>query len=88
MTRRLQCARVRECTLLLEKAGDDEEAQQRTNERIDYLIEALGRLGKRDWLFMAFGIILERSTEFVLPNEQIRALLSMLARGIQQLTGG
>jgi hypothetical protein len=82
-TRRLEAIR----TILLDHAADDEEAKQRTNERIDYLIGAMERVGKRDWLFMAFGIILERSTEFALPNEQIRALLGMLARGIQQLTG-
>lgn len=75
-------------TLLLEQAGDDEGARQQTNERIDYLIGALKRIGRRDWLFMAFGILLERGFELALPNEQIRALLTMLARGVQQLTGG
>lgn len=74
--------------MLLDKAGDDENAQHETNERIDYLIGAMKRVGRRDWLFMAFGILLERGFELALPNEQIRTLLGMLARGVQQLTGG
>lgn len=82
-TRRLEAIR----SYLLDRAVDAE-SRQRIGAKIDLLITSARSQGRRDWFFMAMGVLLTEIVDRGLDTEQVRHVFGLLVRGIQQLTGG
>lgn len=83
MTRRLEAIRG----LLLE-AVPNADGQERTNEKLDYLVANAHTQGRRDFFWMATGVLLGTGIQEGLDSDLIRQAFELLLRGVQQLTGG
>jgi hypothetical protein len=57
------------------------------DERLDYLVDAAKRVGRRDWLLMLAGVILTYVLAVELPPEAARDILDTLLRGIARILG-
>ena len=57
------------------------------DERLDYLVDAAKRAGRRDWLLMLAGVILTYVLAVELPPETARDILDTLLRGIARILG-
>jgi hypothetical protein len=53
--------------------------------RIDYLIEASGRLGRKDWINIAVAVLMGYVLLVVLPPEQARDFIMMAGRALNWL---
>jgi maltooligosyltrehalose synthase len=56
-------------------------------ERLDYLIDAARRAGRRDWLLMVAGVMLSYVLAVELPPEAARAILNTFLKGISRILG-
>lgn len=56
-------------------------------EKIDYLVVAASRVGRKDWLLMAAGLMLSYVLEAVLPSEAARDILKTLLASIGHVLG-
>jgi hypothetical protein len=64
------------------------ESQSRLlEERLDYLASAARRVGRKDWLLMAAGLILGYVLTAALPPEAAMDILRTLLRSIGQILG-
>lgn len=81
--RRLEAIRA-----FLTTQAEDDDSRQRIESKIDYLVAAARAQGRRDWFFMALGVILSEVVSLGLNAEQVRQALQLLVHGIQLLTGG
>jgi hypothetical protein len=68
--------------------SDNEAQREGTNSKIDYLVTQARTAGRRDWFFMAIGVLLSEIASRALASEQVRQLFELLVRGVHQLTGG
>ena len=57
------------------------------NERLAYIEEAAGRLGRIDWRNAVAGAMLGALVAAALPPEAVRAFLEMLFQGVGQFFG-
>lgn len=57
------------------------------NSKIDYLIDAAGRLGRTDWRGILFGIMFSFFLASALPPETVRNILMLVLRAIGHFTG-
>jgi hypothetical protein len=57
-------------------------------EKVDYLVEASKRLGRRDWLGILMGELVGMMLQGALASEVLRDLLGLTVRGLAQLFGG
>jgi hypothetical protein len=57
------------------------------DERIDYLVDAAKRVGRRDWLLMLAGVMLSYVLAVELPPETARDILDTFLRGIARILG-
>jgi hypothetical protein len=64
-----------------------EDEVQALEERLDYLEEAAGRLGRLDWRTVVAGTLLTAIVGAVLPPEATRDILLMLLRSLAHLFG-
>jgi hypothetical protein len=55
--------------------------------RIDYLIDATGRLPRLDWRNAALGALIGHALQTAVPSEVVRDVLGMIFRGLGQLFG-
>jgi hypothetical protein len=62
--------------------------QQVLEARIDYLIEASTRMGRRDWLNIFIGGIFGWALNGIVPPEGVREVLALTAHGLGHLFGG
>jgi hypothetical protein len=58
------------------------------DERLDYLVDAAKRTGRRDWLLMLAGVMLSYVVAVELPPEAARDILDTFLRGIARILGG
>ena len=56
-------------------------------EKLDYLTAAASRVGRKDWLLMAAGLMLSYVMEAALPPEAARDILGMLLTSIGHILG-
>ena len=62
---------LREIHNLIVAQGEKTEEQIKTiNERLEYLTDAVKRLGKRDWINTCIGVLVQTATQFALAPEQ------------------
>jgi hypothetical protein len=57
------------------------------DERLDYLVDAAKRAGRRDWLLMLAGVTLSYVLAMELPLETARDILDTFLRGIARILG-
>jgi len=57
------------------------------DEKIDLLVEAAGRVGRKDWQLMLGGVILTLLASAVIPPEALHYILTTLVQGIGHLFG-
>jgi hypothetical protein len=56
--------------------------------RIDYLIDASTRMGRRDWLTLFIGGIFTWTLEGIIPPNGLREVLALAAHALGHLFGG
>lgn len=61
---------------------------RRLEEKLDYLTAAASRVGRKDWLFLAAGVMLSYFVEVALPSEAARGILKTLLTSIGNILGG
>jgi hypothetical protein len=80
--------RLREWTDYVARTYELSEEQIRLLEaRVDYLAEAAGRVGKKDWAFLAVGVILGYVLPAALPPEAAKDILVTLFTSIGHMVG-
>ena len=57
------------------------------DERLDYLVDATKRAGRRDWLLMLGGVMLSYVLAVELPPEAAREVLNAFLLGIARILG-
>ena len=57
------------------------------SEKVDYLVEAASRVGRRDWLMMCVGAIVAYLLVAALPPDASRQIVETFISGIAQLLG-
>lgn len=57
------------------------------NAKIDYLIDAAGRLGRTDWRGVFFGVMLSFFLASAFPPESVSKFLLLVIRAIGHLSG-
>jgi hypothetical protein len=73
----------------LSRAHSLSEAQIRLlDERLDYLVNAAGRVGRKDWFLMAAGMILSYVLAAALPAIAVRHIRATLLRSIGHILWG
>jgi hypothetical protein len=61
---------------------------RRLEEKFDYLTAAASRVGRKDWLFLAAGLMLSYFVEMALPSEAAKDILKTLLTSIENILGG
>jgi hypothetical protein len=61
--------------------------EQELDAKLDYLVDAAGRLGRTDWRGVFVGVMVSLVLSGVLPPESVRHILLALLRGIGHLYG-
>jgi hypothetical protein len=56
--------------------------------RLEYLAAAAGRLGRKDWLLMAAGVVFSYVLPVGLPPEAAKDILGTLLQSIGHIIGG
>lgn len=64
-----------------------EPQMRRLDERLDYLVDAAKRVGRRDWLLMLAGVMLSYVLAVELPPQTARDILDTFLRGIARILG-
>jgi hypothetical protein len=57
------------------------------DEKLDYLVDATSRAGRRDWLLMLAGVMLSYVLAADLPGEAARDILGTFLKGIARIVG-
>jgi hypothetical protein len=60
---------------------------QRLEEKFDYLTAAASRVGRKDWLFLAAGVMVSYFVEMALPPEVAKGILKTLLASIGNILG-
>jgi hypothetical protein len=65
------------------------EAQMRSLEgKLDYIEAATGRIGRKDWRILFYGVMFEVIVTALLPEHAVRDILTIAVRGLDYLLGG
>ncbi len=67
---------------LMNEFGDGEEEQNLINEKLDYLIDAAKRQGRKDWFHTCIGVLFGLATALAMSPEQTKHLWSLLKNAI------
>jgi hypothetical protein len=65
-------------TYLIAEIKIDSDQKKETNERLDYLIEAAKRQGRKDWIHTAIGVIFTLAVSLSLSPEQAKSIWGLL----------
>ena len=69
-------------TYMLENGAETEKQILLANSRLDFLIQEVKHRGRRDWFFLAVGLLLTTCTELALSPEKMRTVLDLFKIGI------
>ncbi len=72
----------------LVEVGVTGELLRESNEKLDYLVEAAGRSGRREWRLVAFSMLWSVVVAAAFSPEQARMLFETVASAIRQLLPG
>lgn len=67
---------------LIQLKGESQEHLNLINEKIDYLIEASKRMGRKDWIHVCIGAFTSLMTGLALSPEKSKEIWSLLREGI------
>ena len=82
-------AQVEEARQLLLAEHADSDAQRETiNDRLDYLVAATETQGRRDWYFLALGVIVQLAVQLAMTPSLTSRVWQILVHGLPPLLGG
>jgi len=74
---------IKEMRRYLEDEFDGgEDGRKLINEKLDYLVEAVARQGRKDWFYTAMGVVLTLAAELALRSDQARQLWAFLKNAV------
>jgi hypothetical protein len=80
---------VRQVKELISETYALSEAQMESlEERLDYVAEASGRMGRKDWALLVGGVMLAWLLESLVPPDTVQHIFSTLSEGVRHLVEG